>query len=372
MTAEEEVERLRRVAYGPGVGAAERAEAEAALRALAEQQADVAGVVPAVLAVDIDMPVSLESGAESQAVDFRGGVDEVDGDVLASIWARRIRVAWLVPIVAGALLVGVLTALATTGWFEKGQPKQAASDTPSATPTAETVTHIPGDLESADAWFDGPATASDAYSFPGLLQSNEVDPYDVRFALAGGDGWNVWVGRSITGKLCLLLADARNDAGAAGCFERARFAVGGAHLGMGDRIAHWYGGEVSTSLTTVSGPNAVPSPPGSGAGDAAAAATWFAPPDSESGTPYPYPDMLDALGIGDGDIRSIERSPESSRNLWIARQGETGFCLLTTDDVAHTSNYACAPLDEFLASGVSIATEGFAAYWDGESISETG
>lgn len=241
----EEVERLRRVAYGPGVGAAERAEAEAALRTLVSVARHDEGRVSAV-------PISdAEASASTEEVGYgHGGVGK---EGLESLWARHIRVGWLVPIIAGALLVGVLAALTTTGWFERGESETAPT-------TGQTTLEPPdeadpgflvqgGNLDAADAWFSGQATAADAYPFSAFLDLNDIDPYEVRFAHAAGGDWNLWVARTGDGKLCLLSAYARDGTGGADCVQRDAFAAGGVHLGIGDRVAHWFGGPILMTLS---------------------------------------------------------------------------------------------------------------------------
>lgn len=242
---DEDVERLRRVAYGRGAGAAERAEAEAALRALAERPADAGDAARAEPAADGEVLAALENSAVERHVAHDDG-----GEVSTPIWERRIRVGWVVPLVAGAIVVGALGALQVTGQFGRTSQSEGPHTISPTDPPPEGWIQMPGDLQAADAWFDGSANASDAYPFENLLESNGIDPYDVRFALAGGGGWNVWVGRSADRRLCLLIADAASESGAAGCFERARFAINGAHLGMGGRTAHWFGAAVMTSPTS--------------------------------------------------------------------------------------------------------------------------
>ncbi len=240
---DEDVERLRRVAYGPGAGAAERAEAEAALQAHDGRRPDAAEAGEVEPVADVEVPASFDGG-EIGGVPSRS---DDGGEAATAFWERRIRVGWVVPIAAAAVVIGALGALQITGWFGPGAPGEVPATISPTDPPPEGWIQMPGDLQAADAWFDRPATGSDAYPFEDLLRSNHIDPYDVRFALAGGGGWNVWVGRSTDRKLCLLIADAASESGAAGCFERARFAINGAHLGMGDRMAHWFGAEVMTA-----------------------------------------------------------------------------------------------------------------------------
>lgn len=237
-----DVERLRRIAYGREAGAADRAAAQAALQALEEGSRAPREPLAAESVSAAEAPASPEGGS--------GAAGDADDGEPVSVWGRRIRVGWLAPVVAGSLVVGALGALGALQATGRLTP-EAQSDGPDTTSFSalprEGATQIPGDLGRADAWFEGSATASDVYPFAGLLESNGIDPYDVRFALAAGGGWNVWVGRSTDRKLCLLIADARDDTGAAGCVMRQAFAASGLQLGLGGRTAHWSGGEVSVT-----------------------------------------------------------------------------------------------------------------------------
>lgn len=373
MAESDEVERLRRVAYGPGSSARERAEAEAALRVIEGRAAAVA----AIAAPSGDGEGSAEEAltAEGLPGGEPGGVEAADAGEsggAASVWGRSIRVGWLVPVVVGGVIVGVLATLGVTGQFAPQAQFNGPSTTspsPSFDESASPV--LGGDLKAADAWFDGPGIAPDAYPDTTLLKSSDIEPRDVRFALAAGGGWNVWVGRSKSSELCLLVADVATGGGAVGCVSRDDFAADGAHLGVNGRTADWYGNAVTEGASTAPGSEAIPPIPGRGPGDVDKAAEWFADPGTAYDS-YPYPDILGGLGIGDGDILALDPAPGKDRILWLARQGTTGFCLLVTDAVASTSNYACVPVAGFRASGIGIAFAGFAAYWDGESVASSG
>lgn len=252
----DEVERLRRVAYGPGASAAERAEAEAALRRLeARAGEDAAGAsssggetVP-----EEQDPLGRDYSGEREG---RTIIDDAVDGADSPVWTRSIRVGWFVPIVAGAVIVGIVGTLAVTGHLSpESRLEQPSAPSPSASLREAPEPMLGDHPEAADAWFAGSATASDAYPFGGLLESSGIDAYDVRFALAAGDGWNVWVGRTGTGKLCLLVADVASESGAAGCVEREQFIHSGTSLALNGRRADWYGGEVTVSPV---GPAALP------------------------------------------------------------------------------------------------------------------
>lgn len=377
----DEIARLRRVAFGPGSSAQERADAVAALRALSDRIApERAG------AGESESEVHAETDARPEETghlvstfgdESRGEITEtvVDEDSEEPIWRRSIRVGWLVPIVAGSLLVGVVGALGATGRFENlavwGSP------TPSVTPPGVASGEVhPGDLQAADSWFGRQfKTGVDSYPDLQLLSNNGINPDDVRAALDAGNGLKVWVGKT-TGKLCLLVASnsASNSTSnvAASCFERDNFAVGGAHLGMNGRMAHWDGNEVTADPPDPASANGgtVPQVPGSGRGDVDAANSWFASPATTRDA-FPEDGMLGSMGVDQSEVRLVGPEDGSLTKLWVVKQGTTGFCLATVNNSKHTSQSQCATIAEFRTSGLSISDRGFAAYWNGESISSS-
>jgi hypothetical protein len=254
VAGDEEVERLRRVAYGPGAGAEERAAAAAELRALAGETGS-----------------RTEAAARETPHDDRVEVDAAtvdimevrEGDAPESVWARRIRVGWLVPIVAGALLAGAVGALAANATFTASGGDSDASASPTSVvllPNDDQGTIVlVGDPERADGWFRGQAAASDAYPYSGFLEHHDIDPYETRFAQVTGDGWSLWVARTRDGNLCLLSAFARESTGSATCVDRAAFSAGGVHLPIGKQIVHWFGGEILITLTDEPGVIRLPS-----------------------------------------------------------------------------------------------------------------
>ncbi len=357
-----DIERLRRVAYGPGASAADRAAAERALRVLAERPADVAGPVATAPVSDTEVPAAIEEG------DVTGGADRgrVGDEALESVWARRIRVGWLVPIVAGALLAGVLAALASTGWFETGEPEASVGASPAT--TGGVPAPMPGDPEAADAWFDGQATASDAYPYSSLLEVNDIHPYEVRFVLSDGTDWNVWVGRSRTGEFCLLVNDRRDGTGKGLCVEREEFARAGVLVTGGGHFAYWTGDTVLTDRSSVG--HDAQGPRNVGPGDERAALAWLATTASAADV-FPYPETLPGLGIDPDEVRSVANQ-DPGWALWIARQGTTGYCLLATTNLRGTTFSSCVTTEEFRASGVSLVAQGHSSHWNGESVASSG
>lgn len=362
--ADEEAEGLRRVAYGPGTSATERAEAEAALRALAERRAD-AGDASEVVS-DVEVLASLERGGVESNVAHGG-----DGEEIAAptpIWERRIRVAWVVPMVVVAVVVGALGALQATGQFgPTSQVERPATSSPTDPPPKAWI-QTPGDLEAADAWFDRPATASDAYPFQGLLDSNDIDPYEVRFVLTDGIEWNVWVGRSRSGGLCLLVTDRRDSTGTGRCVVRDEFAQAGALVASGGHFAYWTGDTVSTDRSSA-GHSGLTSP-SAGPGNEKAAQAWFAEPATPSDL-FPYPDALTGLGIDPSDVRSVGNN-DPGWALWLSRQGAAGYCLMATTNLADAMFSSCVTVEVFRTSGVSLVAQGHSAFWNGESVTSSG
>lgn len=224
-------ESLRRIAYGRDATAQERAAAEVALRRL-----DEAELVTAIAAEDEPLHSYFSAEHEDDGV--------IEGDVEPpSFWKRSIRAAWLIPIIIGSLILGVVGTLGATGQLLLPFGFLAPSPSPSVT---SSFGQMPGDLGAADSWFSNSATASDAFPFADALYANEIQFADVRFALVGGHGWNVWVGHT-PDKLCLLIADVSTSTGAANCVTREQFAAGGVSLELNGRVASWYGGEVTAA-----------------------------------------------------------------------------------------------------------------------------
>ncbi len=205
---------------------------------------------------------------------------------------RRGRPGWLIPITLSCVALGIVGTVVVASLASHPDP---------TTGTANEQSHA--SVAAATMWFDPPFTASASFASLGVLQHNDIGSQDVRFALHGVGGGDVWVGRTDK-KLCLLFADATDDA-----------------------ITR---GEV---------------------------------------TCVPYPGNLTTQGIDSSQVRLVYTQNMAPVRVWIAQQGTTGLCLIaTTEQKGHLSQMNCVTLDEFRASGISIAAPGLAASWDGKAV----
>lgn len=373
----EDVERLRRIAYGPDATPRERAEAEVSLRereAQAQAQAHTVTLaaeaeVPDDSMVQVeqsdvsgDDPFEGNPGVESDAID--------DGEEEPSLWNRRIRVGWVIPIAVGAVLLGAAVALGASGQFDRVTGPATASPAPTVIEIPEEGTEA-GDLNAADRWFDRPFEDSDAFSQPALLESGVIDEHDVRLALDGGELGSVWVGRT-DDKLCLLIAIAKEESGASSCIEREQFQSNGLRLRSDKLSASWNGWEVTSDPYI--GPRPHVSAPASG--DVDAANSWFEQIATEDDV-YPISGILDHMGVDQSQVRQVGRS-DGGPQVWVMKQGDTGFCLASYDPTQDRGQgqgkgeWNCATIEEFEAHGVTLSTSTIAVAWDGAMIAMSG
>jgi hypothetical protein len=361
-------DRLRRIAYGPDATAQERAAAETALRQLDD-------VGPKPIADSVDDPVERNSpniagvAAGAAPVD---GVDEVDDDgreTEPSFWGKSVRVAWLAPIVIGALAVGYFASLGSLD-VNRGAHNIAGTESPA--PSASTSgeqsldLHL-GDLIAADSWFERPFRESDAYPDASALEYYKIRAVDVRIASGAADKVGVWVGRSAD-KLCLLIADTVAATRASTCIDRGKFARMGIHLSSNDLGATWFGRDVSTDPPLESSLGA-PHDPVSGPGSVAAANAWFdsAAPSSDQ---HPAPTFLKhMMGVDPTAVSYSRLEVAPWVEVWLAKQGAVGFCIASTDDQGDTNFGDCATNDEFQLKGLALSAFGLSMFWDGTSLS---
>ena len=352
-------ESLRRIVFGRDATAEERAAAEAALRQLDE--AELAAVSDTEQIRDEDHSKADTSAAHDSDVEAN--------EESPSFWRRSIRVAWLVPIVAGSIAIGYAASIGPLESMS-GTPISTATQTPSAEPTDEpTSGRRPGDLAAADSWFDRAYKETDTFPDAVALEQFGIAAEDMRIAINGGDKGSVWVARA-GDALCLVISDPVDGVSASSCTERDRFAESGIALGSNNLGASWYGREVTTSPPLIPAATG-PLPPTTGPGDLAAANSRFILPALPSDE-YSEPDMLANLHISQSDVRRI--IPESTPwiRLWLAKQGTAGFCFLSVDEADASSQAACALIDEFTKSGLAMTTQGYSFFWDGTSVSVTG
>lgn len=242
MTAEtdaDDVERLRRVAFGRQASADERAAAVEALRQLrtADEQRAAEAAERARVVAD-PAPESADDESEWAAEPDR---------------RHGIRPLWLIPIVVASIVVGAVGALAVSSQFEAAPPSvpPSQSHTPAQPPPPSGVVGGPGDLEAAERWFDGGATPSDAFPDAAFLEGLDIDQYDVRFMASEGSDWSVWVAKDRRGQLCLLVRNPPVGGSAASCSTTEDFERNGISIGLNDHTAFWDGAIVHSDRLPV-------------------------------------------------------------------------------------------------------------------------
>ena len=135
--------------------------------------------------------------------------------------ARRMRSAWLVPIVAASIAFGYFgsTAALTSALQEPvllTDPGVPSPDLPSPTRTApsngSTSAGGPSSLKEADAWFETLPRDGDPVVDPAILANLGIDPSAIRFVQINAAGSQVWVARKLDGDLCVIGTEARRAA----------------------------------------------------------------------------------------------------------------------------------------------------------------
>lgn len=293
-----------------------------------------------------------------------GRDDDTEESAESALWSRRIRVGWLIPIAVGAVLLGTVGTWGGTGQFDR--ETQPETPTPASTAIGSMVdTNIVGELDAADTWFVRPFQASDTFPEPSQLEFYGIGEHNIRLALDGGDLGGAWVGHTL-GKLCLIIANADEGSSAANCVERNWFTTQGVSVGMGGLSASWYGNHVTTDPPIDPMPRV--SPPDSGNVDAANA--WFDQPATEDDR-YPVGGLLDQMGVDQSQVR-LPNPEQRGPKVWLVKQGTRGFCLAgdeaSVDRGQGKGDWNCSTIDEFEAHGVTLATQNFAAAWDGEAL----
>jgi hypothetical protein len=173
--------------------------------------------------------------------------------------ARRMRSAWLVPIIAAAIAVGYFgstTALASAlqepVLFTDPVVPSPVFPSPSRAAPSNGGTPVggPSSLKEADAWFE--TLPSDRYGVPdpGTLQSLQIEPSAIRFVQIDATGLQVWVARKLNGDLCLVATGGHSGEGVSafnGCSTREEFARSGVTLSQNDYSMSWSGSSVTVS-----------------------------------------------------------------------------------------------------------------------------
>ncbi len=286
---------------------------------------------------------------------------------------RKIRLGWLIPIVVMAVALGVVGTLVVTG--PPTAPVGAESPIAAGDLSASTDPNLfggRGNTAAAGLWFDSAFTDSDSYPLLPQLASTGLKPTNVRFVLTGIQGWDFWVGRTDE-KLCLLAAQSAQSAqsdSAIGCSDITDFAANGISLSMNGLDAQWNGGWVVTDPPTPAEPRVPPAPEGR-KGDIAAANSWFTEP-AGARNEFLYTANVLSHDIAEGHVRLAVTQNTPAVQVWVAQQTTPGFCLIaTTTRAGQLSEFTCATVDDFRASGLKIAVPGLAAFWDGNDVVTT-
>lgn len=379
-------ERLKRIAYGRDATAKERSSAEESLRKLAAQdlaRASVTSIEPSTEpGIDSnDEPDDDPNDKRSVKPRYFDEVETVDSEAglvpqtvtsdprkqgaEKSLWRRRIRIGWLVPIALGAFILGSWAALGTDG--QREPVTATASPTPSGIDGEARELRL-GDLVGADGSFAIPFSEADSFPYSEMLEYYGIDAHGVRATSISG----VWIGRTDS-KLCLLLAGFETN-GAGRCVDREQFALGGIHLRSADVTVSWYGGlmivDVDTGTKVTESGTPVPPVPEARPGNVDVANALFDQPATARDF-YPITGMLDQLGVDQSHVRLLV-DDDSGHLLWAVKQGTVGFCLASYDVWAAIGHSNCATIEEFEASGVSIVALGFSAWWGGAGLEMRG
>ena len=221
----DEAGRLRRVAYGPGATAGERVEAEAALRAL-DPAEDPHQRVETSVAVDDSTEDALKVEVDVQVAE-------------QSLWRRRIRLGWLIPVAVGAVLLGVMGTLSVTGQIaiRADQSKTMEVTLPSI------IASGPGNLVAANSWFDSPSKPEDAFPDNKILKSLGIDQNDIKPATSYDLPPRVlWIARQGTTGFCMIAFTYLNDpATVINCVSVKEFRESGLNIATPAFAAHWDG-----------------------------------------------------------------------------------------------------------------------------------
>jgi hypothetical protein len=260
----DEIDRLRRIAFGRTSNVAEESAAEAALVELARIDAQIDTEREAARLAAMTAAESVEPSPE-ESTDLTA-TEPVEAP--PSRWRR-----WAAP--AGAGLVA--GALITTGVVFALPP--AASTDPAADPAADAtretirengestnvnyflgdlsgnttssdgtiagMTATGGDLEAASAWFAEPQTEEDLVDVGSLLP--EFDRGSVRLVHASSIA-RAWVAKRVDGQLCLEVTVRQTDYTSGSCALPPDFSESGLTVSSDPVTVRWNGSQVNVLL----------------------------------------------------------------------------------------------------------------------------
>lgn len=239
MTSDDELEKLRRAAFGRASSADERRSAVHQLAAIdaerthREQEQHEAGAWRLDRADDeIAVSPPADTPAASPDASLAEVLDESPGMALDErkrhAAKRGLHPLWLVPIVLASAVVGGVAG-------ELGSAPTASRPSGSASGAPESVRI--GDLHAVDRLFERERTERDAYPQP--EQAEALRTETTRYLGGDIDGAQAWAGRTTDKLICLLVLD--GEVGAGSCATRDDFAGAGITVGVNGYTVTWDG-----------------------------------------------------------------------------------------------------------------------------------
>jgi len=271
----DEIDRLRRIAFGRTSNADEESAAEAALAELARIDAEidaereaarlaaVASAERAALSAELDA----ETAAEAAAAEDAALSDAEPVEAQPRRWRR-----WIAPAAVG-LIVGAVVAGGLAFAFPPAPSTDAAAEatretirengestnvnyflgdlsgnTTSTDGTIAGMSANGGDLEAAERWFAEPQTDEDLVDVGSLLP--EFDRTSVRLVHASSIA-RAWVAKRVDGQLCLEVTERLTDYTSGSCALPPDFSERGLTVSSDAITVRWNGSQVNVLLARV-------------------------------------------------------------------------------------------------------------------------
>ena len=262
----DEVDRLRRVAFGRTLTPAEETAAEAALGELARIDAEIDAAREAARQADAQREAERQAAdAEAALADAHEHPPEQPLDHEPARWRR-----WLAPatvgIVAGALVAAgiafaypsdsakepsaVATSDAVTDNGASTNVNYFLGDAPETTSSDGTmagITSAGGDVVAAARWFDDEQTKEDLEGVGSLLP--EFDRASVRLVHASSIA-RAWVANRTDGQLCLEVTVTETDYTSGSCAFPRDFADRGLTVSTDTITVRWNGSQINVLMTS--------------------------------------------------------------------------------------------------------------------------
>ena len=267
---DDEIHRLRRLAFGRTASPADEAAAQAALVELTRIEAELAAAeARAVEARAAAERAQAERDAAALEAEPSAPVEAAPAEPETDEPARWRR--WIAPagigVAVGALIVGVITVAVPTGTAVRSTGIPTNSADGGATPGdvnyflpdlsdegASTDGTIAGrsanrgDLRAAELWFAEPQTAADLDGVGTLLP--EYDRTSVRLVHSGSSA-KVWVAKRVDGQLCLEVTERLTDYTSGSCALPPDFSERGLTVSSDAITVRWNGSQVNVLLARV-------------------------------------------------------------------------------------------------------------------------